>query len=92
MTSRQFIDLIRRKVMASGVTKVVPGKEQLDEAFRLFIRNTRVKAVVESAMAAMTEEAIEVPADLEEQVREALEADPTLSWDEAVKELVDDEE
>jgi len=89
MTSRQFIDLIERKLAAHGVKKIVPEKGQLEKAYRLFVRNARVKEVVEAAIDAMTETPIEVPADLDEQVHEVLEEHPALSWDKAVRKVLE---
>jgi len=69
MTSRQFVELIERKLTAHSVTKVVPASERVDEAFRLFVRNDRLKVIVETAMQSVTDTPIAVPDDLEAQVR-----------------------
>ena len=41
LTSRQFIDLIERKLAEAGVRKVIPPKNDLEAAYRLFVRGSR---------------------------------------------------
>jgi hypothetical protein len=41
MTSEQLVAFIERKLAEQGVKKIVPAKETLDEAYRLFERGRR---------------------------------------------------
>ena len=90
MTSRQFIGLIERKLAEHGIGKVIPDEDRINEAYRLFVRNGRIKQVVEDAIEAMDAAAIDVPPGLAAKVREYLEDHPEASWDAAVRLLVDD--
>jgi hypothetical protein len=91
MTSRQFIDLIERKLAEHGIGKVIPDEDRIAEAYRLFVRNGRIKQAVEAAIEAMEDAAVvDVPAGLDAKVREYLEDHLEASWDAAVRFLVDD--
>jgi len=88
MTSAQFIGLIERKLAEHGVRKVIPDKERLADAYRLFVRSDRTKAIVEAAIAGMADEPIAVPRDLDKQVRAILRKEPALSWETAVRKVL----
>ena len=90
MTSRQFIGLIERKLAEHGIGKVIPDEDRINEAYRLFVRNGRIKQVVEDAIEAMDAAPIDVSPGLAAKVREYLEDHPEASWDSAVRILVDD--
>jgi hypothetical protein len=92
MTSEQFVDLLRRKLDASGIKKVIPDAGLLADAYRLFVRSDRIKVVVEAAIDEMDDEPIDVPADIQDLVQEAIDEDRTLSWDASVRQLVDDDQ
>jgi hypothetical protein len=90
MTSEQLIDWLERKLEENGVEKVVPTEEVLGEAYkRAVFRRALEVAATEVAKELPT---IEVPAGLEERVREYLEENPTESWDEAVVAILDESE
>jgi hypothetical protein len=57
----------------------------LKDAYPLFVCGGRMRQVVDKALAAMTEERIAVPPDLEERVRAYLKANPSESWNDAVE-------
>ena len=66
MTSDQFLDCVEDKWVAAGIEKIVPPKDQLDAAYRLFTRSVHIKKVVDEAIAAHADEAeVAVPDDLE---------------------------
>jgi hypothetical protein len=90
LTSRQFIDLIERKLAGAGVRKVIPPKNDLEAAYRLFVRGSRVKKVAEKALADEGKAAIAVPKNLEVQVRAYLKEHPAAPWDEAVQSVLDE--
>jgi DNA topoisomerase VI subunit B len=87
MTSRQFLDWLEAKLQAVGVEKVVPDQETLAVAYRHL---TRVAALQDTIDAALAEEApeVEVPTDLEEQIRTRITETDTASWDEALWDVV----
>ena len=59
MTLRQFIDLIERKLAEHGIGKVIPDEDRINEAYRLFVRNDRIKQTVDAAIEAMEDVAID---------------------------------
>lgn len=87
MTSDIFIAFIERKLTEAGVQKVIPPKDQLDAAYRLFARGERIKEAVDEAIAAHTDDAeVAVPDDLEALVRDYLSQNPYSTWEGAVAE------
>ena len=86
LTSRQFIDLIERKLTTHGVKKLVPGVKLLSDTYRAHLRAQHVRAYIEDALdeAEQEAEAIAVPATLKEQVETMLRKNPRMRWDEAV--------
>jgi hypothetical protein len=49
MTSDRLVEFVEGKLTEHGITKVIPAKETLAKAFRLFARAKLVEAVVEKA-------------------------------------------
>jgi hypothetical protein len=88
MTSRQFIEYLERKLVDAGVKKVVPGEEVLAEAYKRAQQRHLVQQAIDEAIEEVAEQDIVIPADLDEQVRKRLEENPSLSWDEAVAQIV----
>lgn len=85
MDSQQFIDWLVRKFEEHGVKKIVPAKDVLEAVYRLAMLNQKAN----EAIARVQDEwgangHVDVPADLEEQVRDLLAETPKLSWDQAV--------
>ncbi len=90
-TSGEFIAFIERKLNQHGIAKVVPTKERLADAYRLYARSARIEEIVEAALKDEDETVITVPADLCEQVRSYLEDHPEEPWERAVEALMGDE-
>ena len=67
MASDQFVAFVERKLTEAGISKVVPSKDQLEAAYRLFARSERIRTIVEEAIAADADAEIAVPDDLEAQ-------------------------
>jgi hypothetical protein len=88
MTSGQFIDLLEAKLAEHSVGKVIPGADELEDAYRLFARGARAKLIAEGALAAMSKEKTTAPTDLVKRVRAYLAKHPESAWDEAVSTLV----
>jgi hypothetical protein len=68
MTSEQFIALIERKLAENGIGKIVPTREYLEKAYRLFERGRRLKEAFEKAKQETSEIEIPVPDDTEQRV------------------------
>ena len=87
MASDELIAFIESKLAACGIKKVVPTKQLLADAYRLFVRSSRIEKVVQAALEPEEETAIKVPTDLAAQVGNYLTAHPEAQWDDAVREI-----
>ena len=85
MTSDEFVAFVERKLTEAGIAKVVPSKDQLETAYRVFARSERIRTIVEDAIAADAGAEIAVPDDLEAQVRDFLAENPEVPWDDGVR-------
>jgi hypothetical protein len=85
MTSRQLVDFVERKLRQHGIGKVIPDKDELAEAYRLFARGKEAAQIIEHELAKLNGGSpVQVPADLRKRVRRYLAEHPTARWDEAV--------
>jgi hypothetical protein len=73
----------------AGIAKVVPPKDQLAEAYRLFARRKEIEKAVEKAIAELDDEEIGIPDDLEDLVRDYLAEHPDKPWEDAVRHAAD---
>jgi hypothetical protein len=86
MTSVQFVAWLEGKLQAAGVTKVVPTGDALADAYRRAVRRATIQKAIDDAEAAYEAAPVEVPADLEETLRDKV-AGTATAWDEALWEL-----
>ena len=87
MTSRQLIDWLETKLKTAGVTKIVPDKKTLNEAFRRAVRLTHMQEAIDEAIKDLDEKKkISVPRDLEKRLKTKLK-NTAQSWDEALWEV-----
>ena len=91
VSSRRFIDFIERKLADAGISKVIPAATELADAFRLFVRGETIERAFAATMASLEHAEIDVPADLDERVRAYLDEHPEVSWDAAVKVIMNAE-
>ena len=93
-TSGDLIDWIECKLDEHGVKKIVPDRATLESAYRRATEIENVERAMDEAAKKIRDRAeeVDIPDDLEEQVRERLEKDPSCSWDAVVAELVADSE
>lgn len=87
LTSDHLIELIERKLDEHGVKKIIPDDETLADAYQRAALIEKINSHIEEAREA--ESTARVPKTLARQVRVSLKQDPTLSWDEAVYEIVE---
>jgi hypothetical protein len=88
MTSPQFISFVERKLKEHDVGKIVPDKEELADAYRLFSRSHAAEHIVERELGTLdSESTLPIPDDFESQVRKHLAQHPADRWDEAVRHL-----
>jgi hypothetical protein len=92
--SDQFIEWLEAKLEDEGAEKVVPDAETLETAWRRARMRHAVNKKIAEVQASLRDEANAetVPDDLDEQVRQRLEDDPALSWDEALAEIAGDDQ
>jgi hypothetical protein len=92
MASDDLIEMIERKLGDYGIEKVVPDDDLLAEAYQAFHRSRRLQDIFEEAESEFdeTEDEIDVPDDLKEQVREILKKHNDLRWDDAVQVALDE--
>jgi hypothetical protein len=85
--SDELIAFIRRKLDAFGIKKIVPPNKRLADAFRLFVRGARIEESIRTELERERKVPIDVPADLQGQVREYLKKYPEEPWEIAVREI-----
>jgi hypothetical protein len=88
MASDQLVAFVERKLTECGVQKIVPEKEHLAEAFRLFKRGRYIEKMVEEELKKLTDPESAVPDDLEQAVQKILAEHPEMRWIDAVRQLV----
>lgn len=93
MTSDQFVAFIEAKLEEHGISKVIPDEERLAEAYVLFKRGAHVRRIVEKILAAEQEELeAAAPSDLDERLRDYLDENPEVPWEEALAAIVAEED
>jgi hypothetical protein len=89
MASDELVEFVERKLEENGIRKLIPDKETLDEAYRLFERGKQIEEAVQSVIDEMPDDTddIPVPSDLVDQVKQKLKDEPELRWDQAVAKI-----
>ena len=88
MTSPEFVDFLERKLAEHGIGKIVPDAGTLHLAARRAARIARIQKAIEAI--STSDEQIDLPEDLEERVRQALDDEPERTWDDALVEIMRD--
>ncbi len=89
MDSAQFIHWLEGKLEEHGVEKLVPDRATLESAYKLAILTRQANAAIARVQQEWDENGhdnIQVPSDLEEQIRSRI-SGTELSWDEAIKDI-----
>jgi hypothetical protein len=91
MTSDALVDMIERKLKEYGLQKVVPDEALLGEAYRAFHRSHELRQRFRTVQGEFRKGAaeVEVPKDLQQQVRAILAKHNELRWDDAVQLVLD---
>ncbi len=91
LTSDALIEMIETKLRAHGLTKVVPSAELLADTYVAFHKSQELEGAFDDLQEEMPDEDdVEVPPDLEDQVRKLLDQHSHLRWDEAVHLVLDE--
>lgn len=86
--SDKFIEWIEAKLKQHGITKVVPDETTLDKAYRRIRQQAKVQRVIDEALDNLDEDEGDVPDTLAKKISELQNAEPTLTWDAALKRIV----
>jgi Topoisomerase 6 subunit A/Spo11, Toprim domain len=91
MPSDALIAMIERKLRAHGLRKVIPDDDLLGKTYRAFHHSQELRRKFEKLEAEFTtaHTGIEVPGNLQEQVRAVLDEHDDLRWDDAVQIVLD---
>jgi hypothetical protein len=92
MASDALIEMIERKLEDYGLEKVVPDDETLAKTYRAFHRSDELREKFTEMATAFDNEAaaVEIPEDLQEQVRAVLDEHNDLRWDDAIQIVLDE--
>ena len=91
LSTEQLVDMVEGALVEHGIEKVVPDAEDLTAAWRGVQAHGEIVTAVREAStrAAQRWGEAEAPADLAARIRSLLEQDPALSWDAALRQLVE---
>ena len=92
LTSDQFIEWLEAKLQEHGVEKVIPDADTLALQYRRAVARHTINKTIDEIAESAREEAgrTAIPADLVARVRDLLADEPSMSWDEAVTQLAEE--
>ena len=89
MPSDALIAMIERKLKAYGLEKVIPDDDLLGETYRAFHHSQQLREKFKKMEDEFEDTEIEVPENLQEQVRAVLDEHRDLRWDDAIQIVLD---
>jgi DNA topoisomerase VI subunit B len=91
-TSSQFVGWLEAKLDEHGVHKVIPDAETLALQYRRSLARRAVNRKIDEIEASARADAAQaaIPGDLADRVRDLLDEDDSMSWDDAVTQIVMD--
>ena len=92
MTSDQLVTWLESKFAQHGVTKVIPSGETLAQAYKRAVFLSAFSERLAELEQELINADLEVPDTLREQIEQRLSEAPSLSWDDALWNLVEDDE
>jgi hypothetical protein len=84
LDSGQFVSFVEEKLIECGARKVVPDQDQIEKAYKLFVRGRHEEILIQRERAKIDQIKIELPGNLMEQVNHYLKQHPHVRWDDAV--------
>jgi hypothetical protein len=90
LASDELIALIERKLAEHGISKVIPAEKVLAEAYRRMHRQAVIQAEIDKRVDDLDEDDIGIPTGLRHHIEKEIAANPTQSWDELLREIVDE--
>ena len=90
LTTETLVEMVENALTEHGIEKVVPAADDLTAAWRSAQAHAEIVQVIERAneTAAKRWQDAELPADLADRIKVALEGDPSLSWDAALRQII----
>jgi hypothetical protein len=89
MASDVFVAFVQRK-LARHLVKLVPSPETLAAAYVAFTRSAAAETALKAELERLNAVPVVVPANLGRKVRAYLKRNPTGTWDDAVRAMLDD--
>jgi hypothetical protein len=92
MTSRQLVDFVEAKLKQHSIRKVIPDRETLTSTYRMFAASDRLFEAFQELQEKLEnkdQETINVPDDLEAQIKTKIKESPDITWHRAVRLAVD---
>ena len=90
MSSDALIAMIERKLKTYGLKKVIPDDDLLGKAYQAFHRSQQLRAKFQKIEDEFEDTGIEVPRNLNEQIRTILDEHGDLRWDDAIQIVLDE--
>ena len=90
LTTETLVEMVENALTEHGIEKVVPAADDLTAAWRSAQAHAEIVQLIERAneTAAKRWQDAELPADLADRIKVALEGDPSLSWDAALRQII----
>ena len=92
-SSGVFVEWVEGKLAEQGIKKVIPDSVTIDTAYRRAVLTNILEEKLESFIEEAEEEVADVESDPEQiakDVKERLKACPEMSWDQAIREIVEE--
>jgi hypothetical protein len=86
LSSDRLVGFIEDKLTEHRVKKIVPPAQQLQDAYRLFVRGKHQEQIIRDLV--LDDIPVDVPDDLTERVSGRLKEYPAERWDEALRMIV----
>lgn len=90
--SDDLIEWLEGKLTKHGVCKVIPKLPTLKDAYRRAVKVHQLNRVIEKSVEDFQNERISIPNDLKRYVERRLGEEPSLPWDHAVAEYVENQD
>jgi hypothetical protein len=89
MHSAQLVAFVERKLKHHGIGKIIPDKERLAKAYRLFVRGQRVEKSIKRELGKKDVSDIPVPGALYSRIKKYLTKNRAERWDSAVRKIAE---
>ena len=91
MPSDMFVRFVEDGLRAHGVAKAIADASLLANAYAAMKRAAQARVMLEDELERLNAEPVEAPADLADEVKRRLAEEPTSTWDESVRAIVEED-